>query len=143
MNKVFERNISAIKNTELQEKLINYEYITRPILATTNGYNVQYNGIYLHNEDNPLAESQQICQNSLKEDKNIHIIYGLGLGYLFQLIAKHSDSIIILYEPNLDILYNSFTLVDLSQELSRDNIYIFDNLDDLLHTLSVITKQNT
>lgn len=143
MNKVFERNISAIKNTELQEKLINYEYITRPILATTNGYNVQYNGIYLHNEDNPLAESQQICQNSLKEDKNIHIIYGLGLGYLFQLIAKHSDSIIILYEPNLDILYNSFTLVDFSQELSRDNIYIFDNLDDLLHTLSVITKQNT
>lgn len=143
MNKVFERNISSLKDSELQEKLINYEYVTRPILATTNGYNVQYNGIYLHSEENPLAESQQICQKALNENKNIHIIYGLGLGYLFQLMAKHSDSTILVYEPNLDILYSSFTLVDFSQELSKENIYIFDNLDNLLNFLSINTRQNT
>ena len=104
VNKVFERNISVLKDNQLREKLINYEYITKPILTTTNGYNVQYNGIYLHSEENPLAESQQICQNSLNENKSIHIIYGLGLGYLLQLMAKYSNSTIILYEPNLDIL---------------------------------------
>ena len=143
VNKVFERNISVLKDNQLREKLINYEYITKPILATTNGYNVQYNGIYLHSEENPLVESQQICQKSLNENKSIHIIYGLGLGYLFQLMAKHSNSMILVYEPNLDILYNSFTLVDFSQELSKDNIYIFDDLDKLLNYLSLNTKQNT
>ncbi len=143
VNKVFERNISVLKDEYLKNTLKNYEYIEKPILATTNGYNIQYNGVYLHSEENPLVESQQICQNSLNQNKSIHIIYGLGLGYLFQLIVKHSNSTILLYEPNLDILYNSFTLVDFSQELSKDNVHIFNNLDDLLKFLSLNTRQNT
>lgn len=143
MNNVLQRNISAIKDETIKKILNNYEYDIKPILTTTNGYNIQYNGTYLHSIENPLAESQQIFKNSLINNKNIHIIYGLGLGYLFQIAVKNSNSLIILYEPNFDILYNSLTLVDFSQELSKDNVFLFTNLDNLIKFISEKTNQNT
>ena len=143
MNNVLQRNISAIKDETIKKILNNYEYDIKPILTTTNGYNIQYNGTYLHSIENPLAESQQIFKNSLINNKNIHIIYGLGLGYLFQIAVKNSKSLIILYEPNFDILYNSLTLVDFSQELSKDNVFLFTNLDNLIKFISEKTNQNT
>ena len=143
MNKVFERNILALRDEALKEQIMQHEYVSRPILMMTNGYNVQYNGIYLHSEESPLAESQQIFQSVKSDEKNIHIIYGLGLGYLFQLAVKESNSIIILYEPNLDILYNAFTLVDFSQEFVKQNVFVFTDFDLLLRFLSQNVRQNT
>ena len=131
MNKVFERNINALKDADLKEKLLNYEYKSKPVLAATNGYNIQYNGQYLHSEENPLAESQAILNQSKNILKNIHIVYGLGLGYLFQLTVRDAKDAVLLYEPNFDILHNSFTLVDFSSELSKNNVYLFTDFEKL------------
>ena len=143
MNKVFERNINALKDADLKEKLLNYEYKSKPVLAATNGYNIQYNGQYLHSEENPLAESQAILNQSKNILKNIHIVYGLGLGYLFQLTVRDAKDAVLLYEPNFDILHNSFTLVDFSSELSKNNVYLFTDFEKLLDFVSNNTKQNT
>ena len=143
MNKVFEKNINALKDASLKEKLLNYEYEEKPLLATTNGYNIQYKGRYIHSEENPLLESQNIINTSKDAVNNIHVIYGLGLGYLFQLAVRNSKDAVLLYEPNLDILHNSFTLVDFTGELSRNNVYLFTDFEKLLDFISNNTKQNT
>ncbi len=143
MNKVFEKNINALKDSNLREKLLNYEYKEKPVLAATNGYNIQYQGRYLHSEENPLAESQIIINNSKNIVDNIHIVYGLGLGYLFQLAVRDAKDAVLLYEPNLDILYNAFTLVDFTNELSKNNVFVFTNFDKLLDFIANSTKRNT
>ena len=88
MNKVFERNINSLKNESIKNLLLNHTYKTQPLLTSTNGYNVQYEGIYLHSEQNPIAESKTIFQSAGNSKNSIHLIYGLGLGYLFQ-FASH------------------------------------------------------
>lgn len=132
MNKVLERNLSALDDAGLKKKLEGYVYNSKPVLTTTNGYNVMYNGSYLHSEQNPLEESLAIFQQVKNMTNSIHIVYGLGLGYLFQIAVRDSKGIVVLYEPNLDILHNSFTFVDFYKELSKPNVCLFTDFDKLL-----------
>ena len=135
MNKILEQNIDALKDKKLGEVLRTYVYNSKPILTTTNGYNVIYNEIHLHSIKNPLAESISVFEQVNNNQNSIHIIYGLGLGYLFQIASKESKGLVVLYEPNLDILHNSFTYVDFTNELSKNNVFLFTDFDRLLNFL--------
>lgn len=143
MNKVFERNINSLKNNSIKDILLNYAYKTQPVLTSTNGYNIQYEGIYLHSEQNPIAESKTIFQSAGNSKDSIHLIYGLGLGYLFQLASLESKGTVVLYEPNLDILYNSFTLVDFSGDLAKNNVYLFTDFDELTKFIAQISNNDS
>lgn len=143
MNKLLEKNISVLKDLSLKSVFENYSYIQQPILTQTNGYNVSYNGINLHNENSPLQEAKNIF-SALKNDENsIHVIYGLGLGYMLQIASLASKGTVLLYEPNLDILYNAFSLIDFSADLVKDNVYIFTDFDKLQNFLSEISTNNS
>lgn len=135
MNKLLERNIAVLKDNSLKIILESYICKQQPVLIQTNGYNLQYNNIKLHDEVNPLQESKNTF-SKLKNDENaIHLIYGLGLGYLFQIASNVSKGLVILYEPNLDILYNTFSLVDFSNDLIKNNVYVFNDFDKLQNFL--------
>ena len=65
----------------------------------------------------------------------------MGLGYLFQLSANNSKGTTILYEPDLNIIWTAFTLVDFSNEILRKNVYItndFNLVADIIHAKSNI-----
>ena len=132
MNNIFEKNINAlaIKDNELATKLANYVVTDIPQLVKENNfYNLLYKGVHLHNPQNPLGEAKEIfaqCENS---PVAIHMIYGLGLGYLFQYTSAKSLGNIILIEPDLNILKIAFTLVDFSNDILKKNVYIADNLE--------------
>ena len=143
MNKLFEKNIGLLKDSSLRENLEKYNCEEQPILTQTTGYNLQYKGLDLHNTANPLQESKNTFAN-LKNDENaIHLIYGLGLGYLFQIASSLSKGVVVLYEPNLDILYTTFSLVDFSGDLSKDNVYIFTDFEKMQKFLVEISNKDS
>ena len=117
MNNVFSKNISALmqKNSELAQKLLVYIPTEVPqLIHENNTYNFLYKGQFIHNKDNPLGEALEIFSRAENSPVSIHLIYGLGLGYLFQVASERSKGTVILYEPDLNILWFAFTLVDFS-----------------------------
>lgn len=139
MNNIFEKNLSALKlkNPKLAEAISMYVLSEMPKLVQENGaYNIFYKEKYVHNQQSPLGEAQEIFSRAQNSPVAIHVIYGLGLGYLFQVASANSKGTVVLYEPDLNILWFAFTLVDFSQDIMKKNVYIasdFDTVAEYLH----------
>ncbi len=132
MNNIFEKNIKALetKDKGLAQKLRDYVVTDVPLLVRENGsYNLIYKGKYLHNKENPLGEAREIFSMAKNEPVSIHVIYGMGLGYLFQVASANSAGTVVLYESDLNILKIAFTLVDFSQDILKPNVFIAADLD--------------
>ena len=134
MNNIFQKNISALaqKNETLAKKLLTYIPTEVPVLKQENGfYNLFYRNSYLHNVQNPLVESQEIFNMAENSPVAIHLVYGLGLGYLFQVASLNSQGTVILYEPDLNILKIAFSLVDFSNDILKKNVFVTDNFEQV------------
>ena len=134
MNDIFGKNISALKQKDesLANMLIQYVLTDVPQLVKENNfYNFQYRGKYLHNPLNPLAEASEIFSMAENTPVSIHLIFGMGLGYLFQYTSAKSQGTVILYEPDLNILRTAFTLVDFSNDILKKNVYITNNYNQV------------
>ena len=132
MSSIFEKNINALaqKDKELAQKIATHILTDVPQPVNENGfYNIIYKNIYLHNKENPLAEAQEIFFRAENTPVTISVIYGLGLGYLFQIAAGNSQGTVILYEPDLNILYVVFRLVDFSEYILKKNVYIASSIE--------------
>ncbi len=144
MNNIFKNNLIALaqKNPALTDKLQNYVPDKIPELVNENGaYNFKYNGLLIHNQQNPLGEAQEIFSMTTNEPVSIHLVYGLGLGYLFQVTALKSIGTVILYEPDLNILWAAFNLVDFSNDILKKNVFITNTLEDT--SSEIYKKSNT
>lgn len=133
MNNIFQKNILALntKNPVLAQKLQEYLPTDTPqLVQENNSYNLLYRGKYIHNRISPLVEAQGIFSHATNEPVSIHIIYGLGLGYLFQVASLNSLGTVILYEPDLNIMWIAFSLVDFSNDIVKPNVFITDNIND-------------
>ena len=132
VNNIFIKNIETLakKNLELAQRLQAYVPTEAPqLVQENNAYNILYKDRLVHNKINPLAEAKEIfsmCENS---PVAIHLVYGLGLGYLFQVASLNSKGTVILFEPDLNILWLAFTLVDFSADILKSNVYICDNMN--------------
>ncbi len=134
MNNIFQKNINALaqKNETLARELLTYIPTDVPELKQENGaYNLFYKNQYLHNPINPLGEAQEIFAMAENSPVAIHLVYGLGLGYLFQVASLNSQGAVILYEPDLNIMKITFTLVDFSNDILKKNVYITNNLEQV------------
>lgn len=134
MNNIFIKNLQALsqKNIELAKKLQAYIPLEVPnVVKENNAYNLLYKNKLIHNPQNPLAEANEIFDLAENKPDSIHLIYGLGLGYLFQLASMKSKGSVILYEPDLNIIWISFTLVDFSNDILKRNVYITSTIEEL------------
>ena len=134
MNNIFLKNINAlnIKNPALAQKLQNYVPTALPQLVQENGvYNFLYKDALIHNKINPLAEAKEIFSMAVNTPVSIHLIYGLGLGYLFQVTSLNSKGTVILYEPDLNVMWVAFSLVDFSNDILKKNVHISDSYDEI------------
>lgn len=142
MNNIFIKNLTALnqKNPNLAKTLQTYIPTDLPKLVQNNGaYNISYKNTLLHHEQSPLAEANEIFKASENSPVSIHLIFGLGLGYLFQTASLLSKGTVILFEPDLNILWFAFTLVDFSNDILKQNIYITSTLEE---TSEVIYKKS-
>ena len=129
---VYARNINALaqKDFELAKKLTDFVMTEQPQLVQENGfYNFIYKNTHLHNPQNPLMEAKEIFAQAENTPVAIHLIYGIGLGYLFQVASAESKGTVILYEPDLNVLKTAFMLVDFSADILKKNVFIAENLD--------------
>ena len=129
---ILEKNINALnqKNPKLAAKILASIPDSIPELVKENGmYNFKYKGVLLHNPLNPLAEAKEIFSMAENNPVTIHFVYGLGLGYLFQVASANSQGTVILWEPDLNILKTSFSLVDFSNDIMKNNVYITDDIE--------------
>lgn len=134
MNNIFQKNLIALnsKNPELVKKLQGYIPTEIPqLVQENNAYNLLYKGRLVHNQQSPLGEAREIFTGCTNEPTSIHLIYGLGLGYLFQVVALNSKGSVILYEPDLNIIWFAFTLVDFSTDILRENVFISNDFDEI------------
>jgi len=134
---VFERNIEALKSNKNNYELLEYEIRTNIDIIETNGYNLAYEGQPIHNTTSPLGEAKYLFDSVANANSAITIVYGIGLGYLFQYTAQNSKGVVILYEPNIDILKKAFQLVDFSNEIKSDNVFVAtdkSHIDSVLRT---------
>lgn len=142
MNNIFIKNLTALnlKNPELVQKLQTYIPTELPKLIQENGvYNLLYKDKLVHNSQNPLVEANEVFGMAENSPVAIHFIYGLGLGYLFQVASLKSEGTVILYEPDLNILWLAFTLVDFSKDILKRNVYIvstFEKASEIIYQKS-------
>lgn len=132
MNNIFIKNLDALstKNPDLAKRLETHILTDVPQLVQENdAYNFLYKNVYLHNRQNPLQEANEIFAMAENSPIAIHLVFGIGLGYLFQVACLKSQGTIILLESDLNILQVAFTLVDFSVDILRKNVYITDNLE--------------
>lgn len=135
-NPILDKNLSFISkyNPKLTEKILKIDSLTKDIsfVNTVLGEpNLLYNGEYLHNNYGAEAEAKEIFEKIKTTEFSMNVIYGFGLGYLFQEFAINSKGLVFVFEPDIEILATTLEVVDFSEELSKKNVFIFNDFDEL------------
>ena len=135
-NHNFEKNIAAIRlsNPRLAGILSRIKEIKKDLQLVYNKANepiLTYNGTPLHSITGAEVEARNIFRKIENPQNAVHVVFGMGLGYLFQEFANKANGTVLLYEPDLEILRFTFELVDFSKELSKDNVKIVTDVEDL------------
>ncbi len=149
-NKVLNANLNAIKRYDkyLAEEILTINNVksTFELFQNENGdYNFLYNKIPLHNTQDAKQEAKKIVDKIEEiENKNtVRIIYGLGLGYLADEFISRSTGKIIIYEPDIELLRVVFEILEFSENLNKNNVFITNNKEKLLRIINTISNKET
>ncbi len=94
---------------------------------------IQYQGVFLHDPKSPMGEVREVLTTQFTPGHDrVHVILGLGLGYLLDETFQQSEGQIILYEPDTAYLRFMLENVDLSSLLGSGRVMVVDQPVDLL-----------
>lgn len=139
----FEKNAQALLQADAdhQNRLLALQNITvkdEPELHETEDghYTLRYQSIFLHDPHGPIAEVAQALKAhcTLSADR-IHLVLGIGLGYLIDQLVQDSPGQIALYEPDTLLLRFVLENVDLSHVFRSGRLRLFIHQADLLRHL--------
>lgn len=134
-NLTLDKNLECLEyNQELKQKLLNLKGLTSNFeLCETElkEANLTYNGTPFHSQRGAAAEAKNIFAQAKNSPSSRHVIFGIGLGYLFKEVCALSKGIVFLYEPDAEKLRVAFELVDFSKELSQENVFVTDDFEML------------
>lgn len=137
-NKVFEANLALIDeyNSELANKLKslkNYSQTFELTKTQKDEYNLRVNGVDIHSNTGAIDEAKKIVEDfkNLKEENALFVIFGIGLGYLFDETVQNVKGSVILFEPNLEILKCTLEIVDMTEILHKKKVRICCDIEDL------------
>ena len=147
-NPILDANLKQIAryNPKLCEKLMKLESLTQDIQFSNTAMqeaNLSYNGVPLHDLIGAEIEARNIFSKVKNNPLMMHIVYGFGLGYLFQQFALNSKGVVLVYEPSLEVLATTLEVADLSKELSRPNVYVFNDFENLKNAYEKIRLSNS
>lgn len=81
---------------------------------------------YLHSNENPYREALRFAEAYFDVQVEQYLGFGLGLGYHWQaLVEKNPDIILDIIEPDIGVLHQAFTYMDMEWYLEHDNIRIY------------------
>ncbi|MBN1522522.1 MAG: motility associated factor glycosyltransferase family protein [Candidatus Aureabacteria bacterium] len=89
-------------------------------------------GRLLHSRRHPLREADKFCESNRIRPDDFIILYGYGLGYHVHAISRllGEGGFLYVVECNHDILRAAFMLVDQTEVMSQDNVFIITGADD-------------
>jgi hypothetical protein len=104
------------------------------VYETGDGYcTLRYRDVYLHSAESPLKEVAQVLATQCTPGHDrLHVILGLGMGYLLDEVFRASAGHIVVYEPDLPLLRFVLDNVNLTALLGSGRIWLVDTQVDLL-----------
>lgn len=131
MSEILKSNLEHLEkyNPALVNKILTLKGLKNSIQviqSDSGDPNLTYNNQPVHDNVDPIYEAAEICQKNTAvpgADK-VHVIYGMGLGYLLKRFADKTQERLILIEPNIEILRAVLEAVDFTPELSRKNLRV-------------------
>lgn len=78
---------------------------------------------YLHSNRNPMSEARRFAKRVYQQNQEHYLLYGWGMGYHVEaLLEQNPDMDLIVYEPDLLLLYYSLTFGDWKTVLQKVDI---------------------
>jgi hypothetical protein len=134
MSKIFEKNINALikKDPQLAAKLFSIPTNQKFEVIQQGDDTINLNIIDLEKnypiyETDPLKEIEQ-KQKEFKKYERYPALYFFGLGngiFIKLLFANPSLKQVIVFEPNLEVIYIAFHIVDFSEEILNNKLKIY------------------
>lgn len=122
--------LKKLKNVQTPENLEPYE-------TQAGDIGIVYNQIPLHAPTGAAQEAEQeVLHNCRPALDRVHLLLGIGLGYLLEATFKRSPGPIVVYEPHLPLLKFVLENVDLSEYLQKRRVRIVTDLQSLLDVLT-------
>lgn len=147
METSLDKNLKQINpyNPKLCERLRTTPLNTDKFTLNTNlvgEYNLLINNMPIHSVTGAQEEAKEHFENLKKDTKNvIHVIYGMGLGYLLDYFSLNAKGNIIVFEPDLELLKFVFETADLSDQLK--NTFITSDIEELRTVYTDVFKYKT
>lgn len=144
-NPILDKNLECIEkyNPQLKEKLLSLPYLTNNIELIETELkepNLSYNGLPLHDQSGAEREAKDLFERAEDELACINFILGIGLGHLFKEFTEQTEGSVVVYEPNIEILRVTLELVDFSEELSKVNVRIASDFQELKCAFDAVYK---
>lgn len=136
-NHILEANLNCLRayNPELAQKLVDISALENVIQLTQSEKdepNLTYNLTPIHSQQGAVDEAEKVFKSISGDSLNhTHILFGMGLGFLFKTFYDETKGSIILYEPSLEILRIALELIDYTKELSDERVRIVHEYSDL------------
>lgn len=146
MSGILEKNLFYINklNPSLCKKVIGVESFTcnfdvKPNLAGE--YNLIIEGKAVHSIAGAEQEVRELFSSlPHNTDNSIHVIYGLGLGYLPDVFSENAKGSIILYEDNIEALRLVMEAVDFSHLFETGKFYLSSDIDEFNTILETVFR---
>ena len=108
-----------------------------PLFETQSGdYTLESGGIPLHDPQGAAQEARDtVAANCQPGASQIHVIFGLGLGYLLDAVFNASPGKVLLYEPDLALLRFTLENVDVSRYFNAGRVRLVAQHRDLFDGL--------
>jgi hypothetical protein len=122
--------IKELKNVPMPENLEPYE-------TQAGDIGIVYQGIPIHAVSGATAEAEREVQHNCRPALDrVHLLLGLGLGYLLEATYKRSPGVIVIYEPHLPVLKFVLDNVDLSEYLGQRRVRLVTSVPTMLEILT-------
>ena len=147
---MFEGNLRLIKeyDRDLAAALLALDNLRQSFELTMTGageHNLKVNGLELHSSKSAVEEAANIARNisNIDEENSLCVLFGLGLGYLFDEVVARAKGNVILIEPNIEILKCTLEIVDLTHLLSKKNVRLCADMDTLQRHTTALSDEST
>lgn len=145
----FEKNIQALRQADPSyEQLIStleqtlppqegdYRFTASEAADAVGQAGLTYRGVALHDIHQPQMETQTlIAQLVHSEPDRVHLIMGLGLGYVLASVYVNSPGFIVVFEPDVALLRLILENVDLSGYLASGRVRLTTSEAELLSVI--------
>jgi hypothetical protein len=139
----YKQNTEALSHFPFQQGLLSVLQATLPSIDWTitatpqDDYTlVSPEGACLHHPQGATHEATQcVAEQCLPSKDNLHVIFGLGLGYLLEAVFEASEGIIIVYEPDVSLLRFVLENVDLSRFFDSRRVFLATTTFELIDVM--------